>query len=91
MVAVRLEIEGIVQGVGFRWWARERARRLGLSGSVRNRPDGSVEITVGGDPAAIESFLADMQEGPSGARVDRMRRNALDASHPLDSPFTIAR
>ena len=91
MAAVRLEIEGIVQGVGFRWWARERARRRGLSGSVRNLPNGRVEITVGGDVDALERFIAEVQEGPSGARVDRVRRQPLDSPPPLDSPFTIAR
>jgi acylphosphatase len=91
MLAVRLEIEGIVQGVGFRWWARERARRLGLAGWVRNRPDGSVEIAVAGGSGAVEIFIDEVRDGPPGSRVDIVRRIALDASQPLDNPFTIAR
>ena len=91
MVAVRLEIEGIVQGVGFRWWARERARRHGLAGWVRNRSDGSVEIAVAGEPDEVERFIADVRDGPPGSRVDLVRRVALDPSQPLESPFSIAR
>ncbi|HJU90344.1 MAG TPA: acylphosphatase [Gemmatimonadaceae bacterium] len=91
MLAVRLEIEGIVQGVGFRWWARERARRHSLAGWVRNRPDGSVEIAVGGEADVVERFIAEVRDGPPGSRIDRVRRVALDPSPSLDSPFSIVR
>ena len=47
---------GRVQGVGFRWWTRRRASDLGLRGTVRNRPDGSVEIHAAGEPDMLEAF-----------------------------------
>lgn len=91
MLSLRLEIEGLVQGVGFRWYVREQARELDVSGWVRNRPDGSVEIAVSGPPSAIEALVSRVQEGPPGARVERVRRIPVDPSEVLDSPFTIRR
>ena len=73
-VAVRFEIEGRVQGVGYRWWAVETARRLGVTGWVRNRRDGSVEILALGEPDALETLARACGEGPSGARVTIVRR-----------------
>lgn len=63
-------VRGRVQGVGFRWWARRRARELGLRGLVCNRPDGSVEVEVLGPPDAVERFRALLTQGPPAARVD---------------------
>jgi acylphosphatase len=68
-IAVRLVIRGCVQGVGYRWWARTEARRLGLGGWVRNRIDGSVELLVAGPAAAIEQFVAACRRGPTAASV----------------------
>ncbi len=59
-----------MQGVGFRWWARRRAEALGLSGTVENLPDGSVEAVVSGSEDAIESFAEMCRTGPAHARVD---------------------
>jgi acylphosphatase len=72
MIARRLRIEGRVQGVFFRDWTVETARRLGLSGWVRNRRDGSVEVLAIGDEAAVERLIAACHEGPPHARVDRV-------------------
>jgi acylphosphatase len=63
-------VRGRVQGVFFRVETRERARSLGLSGWVRNTPDGSVEAVFEGDRERIESMLAWCRRGPSLARVD---------------------
>ena len=65
-------IEGRVQGVGFRYWAAEQARRLGLRGWVRNRPDGSVEAEAAGAPEALEEFARLLRQGPPSARVARV-------------------
>ncbi|HET6329977.1 MAG TPA: acylphosphatase [Holophagaceae bacterium] len=65
----RFRVEGRVQGVGFRWWAREEARALGLSGFVRNDPDGAVSGEAEGETAALEAFRARLSEGPPQARV----------------------
>ena len=66
----RVVVRGRVQGVFFRVETRERARSLGLSGWVRNTPDGSVEAVFEGDRERIESMLAWCRRGPSLARVD---------------------
>lgn len=76
--AARLLIEGRVQGVGYRWWAVETARRLGLDGWVRNRADGSVEILAIGDAAAIEGLSEACGVGPRGASVRAVRVDVAD-------------
>jgi len=76
--AARLVIEGRVQGVGYRWWAVEAARRLGLDGWVRNRGDGSVEILAIGDEVAIEGLSQAFGVGPRGASVRAVRVEAAD-------------
>jgi acylphosphatase len=66
----RAVISGRVQGVFFRAEASQRARSLGLSGWVHNRPDGAVEAAFEGSREAVESMLRWCDQGPTGARVD---------------------
>ena len=66
-------IIGRVQGVGFRFYTENWARRLGLSGYVKNCADGSVEACAVGDAAALEEFKARLTEGPRSARVDQVQ------------------
>jgi acylphosphatase len=68
----RVVVRGRVQGVFFRVETRDRARSLGLSGWVRNAPDGSVEAVFEGDRERIESMLTWCRRGPSLARVDEV-------------------
>jgi len=63
-------IEGRVQGVGFRYSCMNEGQRLGLSGWVRNTPEGDVEVWVEGTKEKIETFLRWLHKGPPGARVD---------------------
>lgn len=64
---------GRVQGVGFRWWARSAAERMGLTGWVMNGPDErSVELVAEGPRAALDEFERRLREGPPGAVVDRV-------------------
>ena len=72
MSRVHLTISGVVQGVFFRSTTRHQAIRLGLTGWVKNRMDGKVEIVVEGEAGAISNFIQWCHEGPPGARVDRV-------------------
>ena len=69
MGSVRLRITGRVQGVGYRAWAMDSARRLGLRGWVRNRADGTVEALLTGDDEAVAAMIEACRQGPRGARV----------------------
>jgi acylphosphatase len=62
-------VTGRVQGVGFRYSAVRRARELGLSGTVSNRSDGSVEVDAEGGLQDLELLLAWLRRGPPGAHV----------------------
>jgi acylphosphatase len=62
-------VSGRVQGVGFRWHARERAEQLGLAGWVRNLPDGRVELVLEGREGAVEAMLVWLERGPPAAHV----------------------
>lgn len=64
-----LLLRGRVQGVGFRWWTREIAEELSLRGTVRNLPDGSVEIQIAGPIARVQAFIERIRTGPRQARV----------------------
>lgn len=72
MLTLELEITGRVQGVGFRDALRHEAARLGVTGWVRNRGDGSVQAVVQGAPAAVEALLAWARRGPPGSRVSEV-------------------
>jgi acylphosphatase len=67
---LRALISGRVQGVGFRYHTRARARELGVAGWVRNLADGRVEVRLEGEPAAVEALVDWLRTGPPGARVD---------------------
>ena len=92
MAPLHLRVTGRVQGVGFRWYARTEAERLGLSGWVRNRPDGSVELAVDGPEDARREFLAAVRHGPPSAIVDLVE--AVETSGgdpPVSTPFRLLR
>lgn len=91
MDAIHVEIRGRVQGVGFRWFIQEIARRLDLSGWVSNRADGVVEVAAAGDPHALEKFTAEVRKGPPGAIVEEVRTVSPIDPTSLSKPFAIAR
>jgi acylphosphatase len=68
----RAIVHGRVQGVFFRDTARQKARKLGLSGWVRNCADGTVEAVLEGDPHAVQEMLQELRSGPPRARVERV-------------------
>ena len=67
-----LIIYGFVQGVGFRFAVERAARSRGLSGWVRNRPDGAVEAVFEGERQDVEALVAFCRQGPRGADVERV-------------------
>lgn len=69
---LHVKVYGIVQGVGFRYFAKREAKRLKLSGWVRNNADGSVEVLAEGEREALEEFLSLLQKGPTFAVVKRV-------------------
>jgi acylphosphatase len=66
-----------VQGIGFRYFARQQARDMGVSGWVRNLPEGGVEVEAEGSKEAVESFLSMLQTGHPYANVDEVARTEL--------------
>ena len=82
-VMERLEahVVGRVQGVGFRYFVTQQARRLGLEGWVRNERDGSVRLVAEGSRSALEELVVRLKEGPAGARVQDVRTIWAAAEH----------
>ena len=88
---LHVRISGHVQGVGFRWFVREEARRLGLSGWVTNLPDGEVEVKAGGEGTSLQRLRRALEVGPTGAEVSGVADIADPATDSLPYPFTIRR
>jgi acylphosphatase len=70
--AVDVVVTGRVQGVSFRYYAERTARTLGVTGWVRNEPDGSVAAHLEGASEAVDAMLAWLHQGPPAASVDRV-------------------
>jgi len=65
-------VHGVVQGVAFRESTRREATRLGVSGNVRNVPDGTVRVVAEGGRASLDELLVWLGRGPAEAQVDRV-------------------
>lgn len=93
MIVRRYIVCGKVQGVGFRWFVREAARALGISGRVRNELTGEVSVEAAADVAVLTQFEAALWNGPPGSRTDAVDMTT-DSSATVDSlpnPFQIDR
>ena len=88
---IHLLVRGRVQGVGFRWFVREEARRLGLSGWVFNRPDGGVELAAAGPVAALDALREAVANGPSAAQVTAVDPLPISDVGELPHPFGVRR
>ena len=77
--AVRIQVFGRVQGVGFRYFTRQRAMALGLRGRASNLADGSVEVLAVGESSDVEQLIQWLRQGPPSATVGRIVVNRLDA------------
>ena len=82
---LRVEVVGLVQGVGFRFFVRREATRQGLTGTVRNKPSGDcVEVVAEGQPAALRSLLDRLRDGPPGANVHHIEAEWEEATGEFD-------
>ena len=87
--ARRWLVSGRVQGVGFRVFVLEEAQRLGVSGYVRNLPDGSVEAVASGETGALERLERALRAGPPGARVERVEGSVTGDAVQLPAVFEV--
>jgi acylphosphatase len=70
---IEATVEGVVQGVGFRWFVWRTAARLDVRGWVANRSDGAVELVAEGPSTALEALVAALRRGPPGAIVSSVQ------------------
>lgn len=71
-IAFSIVVAGEVQGVGFRYYTKQEADRLGLQGTVRNMRDGTVEIYVQGEEEPVKDLLSWCHAGPQSAHVEQL-------------------
>lgn len=88
-VAKRFYVSGIVQGVGYRFFAARAARQFGITGFAKNLRDGRVEVYAIGSPAKLKSFRAELKRGPQGASVDHIAEDAAELESELAGQFSI--
>ncbi len=82
-------VYGRVQMVGFRYFAVRQAKLHGISGYVKNLPNGSVEILAQGGSEALSSFIEAAEQGPSSAAIDRIQVNRTHAIKEHFGSFSI--
>jgi acylphosphatase len=77
-------VHGYVQGVGFRWWTRSRARELGLTGFASNRPDGRVQVVVQGPRETCQQLLDLLKSGKTPGSVDTVVADWSEPGEPFE-------
>ena len=82
-------VEGLVQGVGYRWYAARRAQALGVRGFARNCYDGTVEVRASGDRSVLEELIRDLKVGPRSAHVTNLKIEWGPPEEKPDSQFEI--
>ncbi|MFQ5605061.1 MAG: acylphosphatase [bacterium] len=75
---MKLNVQGRVQGVGFRWFVVRQAEHLHLQGYVKNMFDGSVEVVAEGEEDGIEKLIAIIKKGPTFSRVEHVQESRGD-------------
>jgi acylphosphatase len=90
-VARRYYVSGMVQGVGYRYFARQAAQRLGLAGYVKNLRDGRVEVYAIGSRSKLASLRAELEHGPSGASVASVAEEEVPVDPKFAARFTVER
>jgi acylphosphatase len=87
--AIRFYISGVVQGVGYRYFARHAAQQLGIAGYVKNLGDGRVEVFAIGTGPRLDALRMELKRGPLGAAVDGIDETATDILQEFESDFSI--
>ena len=90
MKRIKAVIDGMVQGVGYRYFTLHHAEKLGLTGSVRNRWRGDVEVIAEGDEAMLKEFISILKQGPRYSHVEDVKVTWETASGKFNS-FIIER
>lgn len=90
-VRVHAVVSGLVQGVGYRYFAVNEASRLGISGWVRNCCDGSVEVEAQGSADAVSAMIEALKAGPRWGRVDHVQTAKIPLSDDKASGFCVCR
>lgn len=88
-VAKRFLVSGIVQGVGYRFFAVRSAERLGITGWVKNLRDGRVEAYAIGSAKTLKDFRRELERGPAGAMVDDVREEQAEIDPRFENGFRI--
>ncbi|GAA5217681.1 acylphosphatase [Corallincola platygyrae] len=81
-------VDGMVQGVGFRYYTKQQADRLGVTGYAKNLPDGKVEVIASGQETSIDELIVWLKKGPLTAFVESHEVKALE-QYDEGSGFTI--
>jgi len=87
--AVRFYVSGLVQGVGYRYFAHRAAQQLGVAGYVKNLNDGRVEVFAIGAEAQLRALREDLKRGPRGAMVEEVAETVADVLKEFESDFSI--
>ena len=82
--AIRLNIYGKVQGVGFRYSALQKAHELGITGFVKNRSDGSVYIEAEAEPEILEQFIIWCKQGPTWSTIENVIETDISFNNYTD-------
>jgi len=80
LTRVHIVVEGLVQGVGFRWFVQRRAEAMGITGWVRNQYNGNVEIEAEADRSLLEELIKEVKVGPRSAHITNLRIEWISSS-----------
>lgn len=87
--AKRYYVTGMVQGVGYRYFAQRAAKRLGVTGYVRNLRDGRVEVYAIGDAGALTRLHAELERGPGLAQVSGVTEEEATFEPEMAREFSV--
>lgn len=90
-IARRYHVTGTVQGVGYRYFARQAAQRLSLAGYVKNLRDGRVEVYAIGPASKLASLRTELERGPSGSSVTGVAEEEAPVDSKFSAKFTVER